>query len=308
MKLSSHNDQFKKTTKTLTFKNPYQSIYNQSKKNTFNNVYARNASFENTTTNTLYAKNKIISDQANIANLNIHHDEKSKKTYLHATSNNLAIKIQNNPDSINILENGDVMINTNLGIKGNISMLDGNFTGDVMANNMNLLGDSISTNSHITNNLNVDNTMTSTYAQVLNDLIIGGFITSVKGINTEILTTNNFGAGKIETPLIVSPNDLIITTAINHSIVVPNIKYNVLPDISAIIDPIAIKSSKIFLATKNTILNADETCDGIEIIIYNRNTTGEIIIRDNVSIIDKVCGQNASKLVYVFYVNKWIKI
>ncbi|XWV26494.1 putative orfan [Tupanvirus soda lake] len=305
----SHNNQFKKTTKTLTFKNPYELTYNnQTQKNTFSNIYSQNANFEYTTTNTLYAKNKIISNQGNIADLNIYHNKNDNKTYLHTTSNNFAIKLKNNPNSINIFENGDVTIDTNLNIKGNVNMFEGNFTGDVMANNINLLGDSISTNSHITNNLDVNNTITTTDAQVLNDLNIGGFITSVRGINAETVTTNSFGSNKIETPLIVSPSDLIIAAGINRSINMPNIRYNVLPDIPAIIDPIAIKSTKVFLATKNTILSADETCDGIEIVIYNRNTAGEIIIRDNISIIDKICGQNASKFVYIFYINKWIKL
>ena len=92
----------------------------------------------------------------------------------------------------------------------------------------------------------------------------------------------------------------------NGTLIVPNIRYasTILND--SIIDSVAIKTFKIFIVivTGTVLLNADPSCDGIEIVIYNNSESS--IVRDSESIITRLCRGQSAKLIYLVLINKWI--
>jgi hypothetical protein len=296
------------TSKTLTFPN-VGTITNLPIQNIFSNVNTPITNPGEISTNILHVKKNIISPTASIAHMNFYYDPATDTGCLCNTSKNFIIKINDNPQSITLLQNGDVVVGSNLNVVENITTTDGNFTGDIMANNANLLGDIVSTNSYITNNFTVDGITTTKNVNMHGDLNINGFLSYVQGIKTDNLVVNkSFKTGSIETTSVGSPTDLNIVAGTNQSVNIPNIRHNVALTNTNVITPIAIKSTKIFIVSQNIILEADETCNGIEIIIYNNNVSGNIIVRDLLSIIARVPNKCSVKMVYIFLINQWIKI
>lgn len=309
-------ENIKTTKKTLTFYDPpilKQNIKqkNTTQKNTFENIIASTANIGNMISNNITSQN-IFTERGKMANILFHHDVNTNMSYIQNLSNNLIIKINEMPESIHIVENGDIIVR-NLKVVGNINMMDGTFNGDVNANNINLLGDLIATDAYLTNELKVGGQFFCGDARMYN-IQADGNINATEGIITNNLITNNlsvnndFITNAIETNLVTSPNDLNIMTGIGKTINIPNIRYNVDNNDIMSIDPPAIKSIKIFIVSRNMLLSADETCNGIEIILYNKNSSGAVIIRDQTCIIDNLKARCAIKLVYLFPVNKWIKL
>ena len=307
--LIQNNNSTKNMSKSLTLANPTTIKNNTTQKNTFGSISASTASIGKVTTNLLHVKKNISSPVASIANINLCYDPVTNTSYVHNNSNGLIIKINNKPNSITVVENGDVVVGSNLNIVGNVNMIDGNFTGDIMANNADLLGDVTTTNMHVTNNFTIDGITTTNDVRVCNNAIIDKFLTCVQGINTNMLAvTNCIKAKIIDTDLVGSTNDLTISAGFDRSVNIPNVRYGVDLCSPNVINPIAIKSTKIFIVSQNIILQGDPSCDGIEIIIYNKNACGNIIIRDATCIIDTLPGKCAAKLVFICFVNAWIKL
>ena len=103
---------------------------------------------------------------------------------------------------------------------------------------------------------------------------------------TDANIEGSMSAESITSASITSNNDLNIAAAINKSVIATNIKYKINDDDQGLIDANAIKSFKIFITTKDTRIEADESSDGFEIIIFNNNPTTSVIIRDLTRIIE----------------------
>lgn len=234
-----------------------------------------------------YMKNiqNIHLSEASIGNILLFFDAETNTSHIQNLSSVLAIKTDN------------------LNVSGNVNASDGNFTGDLEANNINLLGDLTATNLHVTNNSTIDGLLTTANGHITDSLQVDGSLVADK-----ICVTEKLKSETIKTSLIYSGHDIDIMAGVGRSVGIPNIRSRVNNQNLALIDPLSMKASKIFLVDKNIILNADASCDGIEIIIVNRNISGNIIIRDTTSIVDTISSQNATKIVYVCSLNKWFKI
>jgi cytoskeletal protein CcmA (bactofilin family) len=304
----SEGNKVRITNKSLTFQNSTTTKTKTTQKNTFEHINASTGNIGNITSDNIIATQNISSPEGLFANILFNHNNDTNTSYIQNLSNNLIFKINNAPDSINITKNGDVIIK-NLKVTGNINMVDGMCSGDLEANNINLLGDVTATAAYLTNELRVEGHIIGNSIYITNNIDIDGTINAKQNIITNnLVVKNKLYSADIETNLLGSRNDLAIVAGTNRSVNIPNIRYGVDNSDIAIIDPSAIKSIKIFVVTKNILLPSDETCNGIEIIIYNQNRLGKIIIRDRISIIDNLEPQCAVKLVYIYIVDKWIKL
>lgn len=110
----------------------------------------------------------------------------------------------------------------------------------------------------------------------------------------------------VNTKIVTSDTNLLLTCGYGHTINVPNITYRCVLNTNGIITPIDMTMGKIFVCSVNTLLMTDETTDGIEIIIFNRSSVSNIIIRSNLSIICNLCPKTACRLIYIFIENVWI--
>lgn len=298
----------RQTNKSLTLNNPMINKIKKSSKNTIDFLNVSGANIGTITTNTIDISQNINAREGSISNILFYHDSDLDYSYIQNLSNNLIIKSNDNTDSIRISDIGDIFIENNLYITDNLNTTNGIFKGDVEAININLLGDITSSNAYFTNDLITNGNLISKTAHILSDVKIDGCL-NIKDIITDNITLcKNLKTNSVETPQINSDDDINIISGVNKSINVPNIRYSVDLNNSPIIDPINIKATKIFIITKNIILRADNTCSGIEIIFYNKNTAGNIIIRDTQTIIYTLFACCAVKLMYIDVINKWIKI
>lgn len=154
--------------------------------------------------------------------------------------------------------------------------------GDITANNASLMGDLVATNGHFTNNIQCDGE-----------------------IGCHNLKMEKLSIPLVNTTTIISQSGLQLNVAPNFYISIPNIKHQIvileLPEIN----PPLIKSAKIFIVTRNVLLKADETCDGIEIMVYN-NSAINILVRDLLNVLAKVHPNCLVKLVYLHLVAQWV--
>lgn len=238
---------------------------------------------------------KIVSDRAELANIYFFYDPDTNNSYIHNISNNLIFKSSGHHDSIIVMPNGNIKFNKDIEIDGVLSASNGMFSNDVTANNISLIGDVIATNGQLTNNLIVNKNITSNSLQVLSDMTVKG------SIQTSALKA----VDEIVTPQIVSESDLDIFTE-GYSVNIPNIKYAIDLTGYTLVGQEAIKRSKIFVVTSSVILEKNESLDGMEIIVYNKNTTGKISIRDVTNTIYDLSPEEGKQLVYIYSVNKWI--
>jgi hypothetical protein len=288
--------------KGLIFKNQANPIKTISAKNTFDRINSSIANIQSLNVGTINANKNIYSPNAFLANINFNYDSLTNTTRLNTLSDRLDVC------SVSFLENGDINIDTNLNIARNFKGLDGQFIGDIAANNANLLGDVISTNSHVTNNILVDGMTQMKHAIVTDSLDINGLLVADEITSNSMTVNTNANIRNILTNSVTSPNNLILTAGLGHTVDIPNIRHAIDFSREPIITPLAIKSAKIFMVNTNVILQADASCDGIEIIIVNNNPRNTIAIRDTTCIIDTICARTASKLIYLFALTSWIKI
>jgi hypothetical protein len=197
-------------------------------------------------------------------------------------------------------------INENVSLDNNIDI-----DGDISANNINLMGDMISSNSQIVQDLDVGGIINANNIALTSNLNAESITTNT--ISTNDIITNNINCDilkspTISTPLITSLQDLILEPSPNYLVRMPNMICNIIKVDAAILPPDVIKSAKTFLLNKTLILNADATCDGIELVLINTNASGNIIIRDSRDVITSICGNNAIKIVFSAYLAKWFKL
>ena len=305
--MSFFNNKCKKyPSKRLTFRNSQANpIVNQTKSNVFDNITASSANID-------YLSSELISSpSASIANVSMTYDSVTDTTYLQ-TNNNLVVKQTDGPNSITIRPNGEVVIATDL-IVNRITGLDGQFSGDIEATNVNLLGDLTATNGYLTSNLRVDGNVdasniraTALDAVDITTINLGAAaITATDGLyENNLAVTNNLTIGGImETAQISSLADLNIVLPIGNSLNVPNIRYIIDSSNISVIDAVAMKSAKIFVTTRNILLQPDASSDGIEIIIYNQNRI-DITVRGS-NLVTIIASRTAKKFVYIDVVRSW---
>lgn len=117
-------------------------------------------------------------------------------------------------------------------------------------------------------------------------------------INNETLNNETINNETINNKIL--NNETINTNFINTK----NIAYGINEDDIMIINEELMIIYKIFIVTRNIIINGGY--NGIEIIIYNNNRDGEIIIRNSIEIITRIRAQKSKKLTYIGFINKWI--
>ena len=188
----------------------------------------------------------------------------------------------------------------------NIDAINGNFTGDLAANDINLIGDVVATNSHITNDLCIDENLTTNKIHVLGDAVVDKNFVACNILTNNMIVEHDLKTDAITTAIIKSYSNIDIVTGIGHHVRIPNIKYNIDISDKPLICIDRIKTAKIFVVSRNVILKADPSCDGIEIIVFNKKKQGEIVVRDFDKIIANLDAQSTIKLIYLSLVNKWI--
>lgn len=172
---------------------------------------------------------------------------------------------------------------------------EGIFAGDVEANNLSLLGDLTTTNANITQKLSSQKIKSD---KINTKLLKAGNITS------PCIHTAKLLSDCVETPQISSIIDLQLCAAPSFAVDIPNIRYRINQSNNHVISPCDLKSSKIFVVTTSVILQADCSCDGLEIIIYN-NSGVDITIKDPKAI-TAISAKSARKLVYIAIAKKWL--
>lgn len=222
--------------------------------------------------------NNITKDIENISiselPIKIYYDETRDITVIE-TLNQIIIK--NELSEFLVISDKNIIINGSINIENSVNCNDGFFTNMIKANDI--------------------------YA----DNIINAKEISTEKITISTIETDTIIANQISISDIISQNNINIRTFNDNTINIPNIKFNTTISDFGIINATEIKNNKVFIIDKTTIIQSDEFCDGIEIIIYN-NSIAENIIRDNTSVIVRLEPRSAIKLIYLLLVNRWIII
>lgn len=131
---------------------------------------------------------------------------------------------------------------------------------------------------------------------------------------------DNINVNTIHVNKIKNKDDILIKAKKNHVVKIPNIKNRTIKfykceknDIK--LDPIDIKSYKIFIVETNVLLCNDKSIDGIEIFIYN-DSSSEIMISfikdckkelEDKIFINNIPPNEGNSYMYLHYLKKWIK-
>lgn len=195
-----------------------------------------------------------------------------------------------------------IAVLSDIRIDGDMTSNNGYFSNDLTATNLSLMNELTTTDAIVTNNLMVDGMITASDQNIKHDLKVDHLIES------ENIVCNNIQANEINTNIIQTPADLSLNSGFNHTINIPNVRYRTTTVKSAIIDSEMTKSNKIFLTRTNTLIENNESCDGLEIVVVNINPSGKIVLRTNVNIICEIPGGCAVKIIYVSFLGSWIKM
>jgi hypothetical protein len=259
----------------------------------------------------------------------------SKSLILTKNNQNIAVKAQENP-SVTIMrdtsihydndtniyyfesphtiihDDNDILLELSndqgLMINGGVHAHNAHFIGDVNATNSILLGDLFTTNATVTSDLSVARKLVSQSATILDDMQVNNFLTVGNGIYAKnIKAEDGLKSDIIETMRISSVSDLELSTGVNRTILMPNFKNSICENVN-LIEPTMIKSSKIFLISENVMINADISCDGMEIIIINKNIYKDTVIRDHRMIIVTLISQTSCRIIFIAGLGKWLVV
>lgn len=244
---------------------------------------------------------KISSDYHNKFDNHFQLEKFTSGNYVGYRKNNIIIGTENIMDILRISKSDGIAIK-NLRVTNIADMENIKTRGDIMANNIELIGDIITSKIHATDTITTDGNIIST------NLKSHGIIEAKNLSVIDKIISDNIICNQINTGHIFSNSNLYLETGSNNIVSIPNVRYQTKLIDVPIITPEDIKKSKIFIVTKNIILYADEFCDGIEIIVYNDNPAFDIAIRNVTTIIDTIPIKCATKLVYIHAINKWIKM
>lgn len=305
--MNSVNKKYRKC-KGLIFQNRQPPVQKKSDNYTIPGANINQLSSNMINTNKLSANmintNGIISKNASISGIDFETDGKITNINI-IPEDGLVIKAGNS--TIHIGPNGEIDFDKSISAKM-INAVDAKMSGDIEADNLNLLGLIEANGAHF-GGIDVDGNISTNHLKSVTSESLStrtkSFI-AIDGVyDDKLLVTNNLTVGaNIETPQLSSPFDLLLTVPLGNTINVPNIRYNIDVSNITIIDPPAIKFSKIFVVTRNIVLAADSTCNGIEIIIYN-NSKVKIKINDK-NIITEIAPFCSKKMVYIHPILKWI--
>lgn len=296
-------DSTKYSCKKLFLKSKNQSKSKPSQVNTFAHLSAStvptvyHVSNVPTVSNFNYIENfsttKLCTESASVGKLDLFTNKLKNETILTNNSNNFIFK-NVDTETVSFTKKG-VDIKENLNVKSNISTSTLNVETDIISKNI----------------ISKEN-LVSSFAEILKNLNVKGILNVEDSLNVENdINVNNIflnylQANTIDTNQIISESDIHILPAENGTINVPNIKFEINYSDCALIDSFSIKNSKFFILRRNVILTADETCNGIEIILYNDNPCKEIVVRDACGIINFIPGKVAVQIIYLADLKKWI--
>lgn len=220
--------------------------------------------------------------------------KKTKIGYLQNSSYQLRIPsdkldvILNNIPVLNADNNQETEIYGNLTIGGNLKIPSCNVKEDIHTRDLVVENDIVGFNAYFANNMNVARNISAPSANI-NLLTVG----------------ENIQVPAVETDNIYSNSDLNFNIPIDCVARFGNLQYSVHQEGLTLLTPRDIKSHRIFVVKTGLVINADASCDGIEITIYNDNV-GPIIIRDERSIIKKLKPKKCVRITYLYEINQWI--
>lgn len=292
--------------KSLTFEENFGEIKcsNISKKEIFGTIKS-NTAFITTLESDVINTTKLNCEESQLSNISYFYDKDTNITYIQNLSDNIVVKTKGEIISLRILNSGDILVENNLHVSGNIEASNVNLAGDMSAVNANLLGDLTSTNGYITNQLIIDRNLMALTAKI-GDLQVDGCLNVCGQIQSSFIEAGDMVKSiAIDTPNIISQLGITMMPSPDHTVNIPNVRYNTMVLTDGTIGPTIMKAAKIFIVTSNVMLQADETCDGIEIIIFN-NRAAQIIVRDSTTIICKLEANCSKSMVFSCAINKWI--
>lgn len=161
-------------------------------------------------------------------------------------------------------------------------------------------------------NLNIDGDATIDQTLYAKDIIslgniqVDNILNVNKNISSNLVNSDIIITNSIKSSYILSDYDININPPDGQTIRIPNISFGVNSEFLSSINPFMIKKNKIFIVSSNIILNADDSCNGIEIIIYNNSPNNRIIIRTSLEIVTYITPRNAKKIIFLAEINKWI--
>lgn len=273
MSLSLTNRGQRMIKKSLTF--PEKCLCEKYFDSELEHLNMSSATFDTLETDVLKVNEEIKTSKLVIEpDLTIKYDDDS---YYIDSSKTIIIRV-NDHNMIKVMPNGVVSVEKDLIVAKDIHAIDGQFCGCIHADNLCLLNNLVATNGSF-----------------LEHLLVDGNIT------TEHLITHKM----VETDLVQSKNgDLNLCSPPNTTVKIGNIQHNVCTT-TTVINPCEIKAAKIFITQNDISLCADESCNGIEIVLYNDNPTQSINVMSSI-IIATIQPNMSIRLIYIHCLNKWI--
>jgi cytoskeletal protein CcmA (bactofilin family) len=291
--------------KTLTFPEPTEVQIKQSNVPTEINVPT--AHIDILTSSRIHLSDNIYSPEASVSSIDIYYDPSTQVTYLHNTSKNLSIKMDSSGDALKIFENGDVQFSQNLEVAGTVQMSNCRVDGSLEADKIDVLGDVTATRITAETELVTSGSLVAENARITGDALVDGAILTRGIVAENIEASLVLKTPLLQTVLINSPVDINIAAGPGSAVNIPNVRNNVSMSDLGTITPEMMKTAKVFVVNKNILLQADPSCNGIEIVIYNQNTA-TIIVRDITRVLAEIECQHAAKFIFIGPVNRWAKI
>lgn len=186
--------------------------------------------------------------------------------------------------------------------------------GDVECGNLAILGEVVTSSSHVTEGMLVDGLLESGAQRTLGLATADVFNARLLEAGESIITPTIF------TSLIKSPVNINLVPNNGFVVETGNVRLGLIVS-DAIIDSPAVKSNRLFIVCRNVVLQTDASCSGIEIIIYNNSRSRSVSVRQSVIVTDTSTetvrpGQSlieiksgaTVRLICVMELNRWIRV
>lgn len=246
-----------------------------------------------------YKKN-IFTDKISVSDLNIGNTP-TFSTNIYTDKDSSVLTINNDVNITGGLNTDTAVINENLICK-NIDV-----DGEIVGTDLNLIGDIISTNGTITDMLRCNSTecenIKCTSATI--NTIATNKIKIDTDLQCKIVNTEYINSKTVNTDCINSKKDLVVNFENGNCLVVPNIRYNVVVNDTGVVTPSEIRLNKFFIVTTTTILQGDSTCNGMQIVLYNKNNA-PVVIRDPFRIVIDLLPLTSATVAYLAVINRFI--
>ena len=249
----------------------------------------------------------ITAPTANLANINLTYDPESDTSSVTAFTTGLTLGLETIPQALSIHERGSIEIARDLLVRGDVNAGTGNFIGDIVATNANLLGDVVATTVYATDRLKSDGFADLFDTRVRGTLDIQGIMTVDTARCLTLTSDTAIASPLVQSQRIESPTDLDLVASLHHTVSIPNCRYNVDTSGATLITPDSIKLARVFVLNRSVILQADPSCNGIEIILFNRSNI-PISIRDNRVVVFEIEPGCACRVLYLDIVGCWVRV